>query len=235
MIPSRFLSTVAAFGFAALGVSAGEPNTLTDEEKAAGWKLLFDGATSAGWVGIGTTEFPASGWEVEGGTLHHSNGGGDIVTVESYEDFELTWDWKIPTGANSGVKYNLPDPTKNIGFEYQLLDDENHPDGIKGGRKHQTGSLYDLFEPALDKKVNPVGEWNSSRIVVRGNHVEHWLNGGKTVEFEIGSEALQAAIAESKYKNVPNFGTKLKSPILLQDHGDETTFRSIKIRVLDAK
>jgi hypothetical protein len=231
----RSLAAAFLLTLAALPAFAAEPNTLTDEEKAAGWKLLFDGQTTTGWVAIGKTEFPAEGWVAENGTLHHTKGGGDIVTVDSYDSFELTFDWMIPMGANSGVKYNLPNPAKNIGFEYQLLDDENHPDGIKGGRKHQTGGLYDLIEPALDKKVSPLGEWNSSRILVRGNHVEHWLNGGKTVEFEIGSAELLALVAESKYKKVAGFGTKLSSPILLQDHGDETTFRSIKIRVLDAK
>ena len=218
----------------ALAAHAAEPNTLTAEEKAAGWRLLFDGKTTEGWVGIAKDAFPAQGWVVEDGALVHKakGGGGDIVTKESFSDFELTWDWKVEFGANTGLKYNLPDPKKNVGFEYQLIDDEHHPDGIKGGRLHQTGSLYDAIEPAADKKVNPPGEWNSSRIVVKGNHVEHWLNGAKTVEFELGSSALMEIKAKSKFKKTEGWGEKTSSPILLQDHGDGASFRSIKIRPL---
>ena len=214
-------------------LAAEEPNTLSAAEKAAGWKLLFDGKTTAGWVAIGKSAFPEKGWTVDAGALHLSKGGGggNIVTSEAYQDFELVWDWKIADGANSGLKYNLPDPAKDIGFEYQLLDDEHHPDGVRGGRLHQTAGLYDIIEPAADRKVNPPGQWNTSRIVVKGNHVEHWLNGAKTVEFDMGSDALKAAVAKSKFKNVARFGEKAKSPILLQDHGDEIWVRSVKLRV----
>jgi hypothetical protein len=231
----HLVSLLSLTAFAAVNALAADaPNTLTDSEKAAGWKLLFDGKTNAGWVALGKSEFPA-GWAVEDGLLKRTTGGGDIVTKESYENFELTWDWNIGKAGNSGVKYNLPNPAKNVGFEYQLLDDLNHPDGIKGGRLHQTGGLYDLIEPPADKKLNPPGEWNSSRIVVKGNHVEHWLNGTKTVEFEIGSDDLKARIAKSKYAKVPKFGEKTSSPILLQDHGDAVSFRSVKLRVLSGK
>src|SRR6185369_1044461 len=170
------------------------------------------------WVASGKEEFPSKGWVVEDGTLHHAKGGGggDIVTREMFADFELSWEWKIATGANSGLKYNLPDAKKGIGFEYQLLDDTGHPDGQVGGRLHQTAGLYDVLEPPAERKLNPPGEWNRSRIVVRGNHAEHWLNGAKTVEFEMGSDALKAAIAQSKFKTVAGFGEKTKSPLLLQ-------------------
>jgi hypothetical protein len=217
-------------------VSAAEPNTLTDAEKAEGWKLLFDGKTTQGWVGIGKTEFPAKGWVIADGALHleKGGGGGDIVTREHFENFELIWEWKIGPVGNSGLKYNLPDPKKGVGFEYQMIDDENHPDGVRGGKLHQTAALYDLLEPAGDRKANAVGSWNQSRVVLRGNHVEQWLNGAKTVEFELGSDALKAAIAKSKFKSVPNFGVKTKSPILLQDHGDEVSVRNIKIRTSPA-
>jgi hypothetical protein len=209
-----------------------EPNTLTDAEKSAGWRLLFDGKTPAGWVGIGKDAFPGKGWVIEDGALVHKakEGGGDIVTTEQFSDFELTWEWKVDPGANTGLKYNLPDAKKAVGFEYQLIDDDGHPDGKRGGRSHQTASLYDVLEPAADKKTNPVGQWNSSRVVVKGNHVEHWLNGAKTLEFEMGGEALMAAKAKSKFKNAAGWGEKQKSPILLQDHGDGAAFRSIKIR-----
>jgi len=237
MISPRFLPLVAAFSFLAAASFAADPNTLTDEEKSAGWKLLFDGKTTNGWVAIGKTEFPAMGWSVVDGTLFHAKagGGGDIVTTEKYLNFELTWDWKIGFAANSGVKYNLPIAEKNIGFEYQLLDDDNEPDGKRGGRLHQTASLYDLIEPPVDKKINPIETWNSSRLLVNGNHVEQWLNGAKTVEFEIGSDDLKARIAISKYKAVAHFGEKIASPILLQDHGGEITFRNIKLREINAK
>ena len=221
------LAALTAFVFADV------PNTLTTDEQAAGWRLLFDGKTTAGWRAIGKDEFPAKGWVVEDGVLKHisKGGGGDIVTGEDFENFELSWEWKIGEAGNSGVKYNLPDRNKNIGCEYQLIDDEKHPDGVRGGKSHQTAGLYDLIEPA-DRKTKPVGEWNSSRLVVKSSHVEHWLNGVKTVEFELGSEELKARIAKSKYKKVPGFGEKVKGPILLQDHEDEISFRSIKLRVL---
>jgi len=173
---------------------------------------------------------------VQDGALFHpkGGGGGDIVTTEFFEDFELTWEWKIGQAGNSGLKYNLPNPTKGVGFEYQMIDDEGHPDGKRGGRLHQTGALYDVIEPAADKKMNAVGEWNSSRVVVKGNHVEQWLNGAKTVEFEMGSDALKELVAKSKFKTNAGFGEKTKSPILLQDHGDEVTVRSIKVRTSEA-
>ena len=227
LIPALLaLTTLGAF-------AADEPNTLTAAEKAAGWKLIFDGKTTAGWVALGKTTFPDAGWAVEDGALHHikGGGGGNIVTNESYENFELVWGWKIPQGANSGVKYNFPNPAKDVGFEYQLLDDVNHPDGQRGGRLHQTAGLYDLIEPAEDKKLNPPGQWNTSRILVKGAHVEHWLNGAKTVEFEMGSDALKATVAKSKYKGVAGFGEKTKTQILIQDHGDEIWVRSVKLRV----
>ena len=232
-----FLPIVAAVSFLSLPAFADEANVLTPEEKSAGWELLFDGKTTDGWVAIGKTEFPDKGWSVvEGVLLHaHAGGGGDVVTAKQYDSFELTWDWKIEEAGNSGVKYNLPNPAKNVGFEYQLLDDDKNEDGQKGGRLHQTGSLYDLIEPPEDKKVKPVGEWNSSRLLVKGTHVEQWLNGEKTVEFEIGSSDLLERVAKSKYKKVVGFGLKTKSPILLQDHGSEIAFRSIKIHVLDAQ
>lgn len=235
MIKHLVLHTLALT--TAFAVFAGEPNTLSAEEKAAGWKMLFDGKTPAGWVALGKSEFPEKGWSVKDGALHHekSGGGGNVTTSEKFENYDLTFEWKIGEVGNSGVKYNLVDPAKDLGFEYQLIDDARHPDGIRGGRMHQTGALYDLIEPPADKKVNPVGEWNESRLLVDGNHVEQWLNGVKTVTFEMGSGELKALIAKSKYKNIAGFGDKKASPVLLQDHGDEVTFRSLKIRVLPTK
>jgi hypothetical protein len=222
LIPLLALSTLAI----------AEPNALTSAEKDAGWRLLFDGKTTNGWVAIGKSTFPSKGWIVENGTLKTiaKGGGGDIVTSERFDDFELEWEWQIAEGGNSGIKYNLPDASKGVGCEYQLIDDAKHVDAKLNGGTRTTAALYDVIKPADDKKLKPAGEWNSSRIVVKGNHVEHWLNGAKTVEFEFGSDALKAAVAKSKFKNFPGWGVKTKSPILLQDHGDEITLRSIKIK-----
>jgi hypothetical protein len=211
-----------------------EPNTLTAEEQKDGWKLLFDGKTTTGWRSSGKQEFPAKGWVVEDGLLKHvaKGGGGDIVTVESFDDFEFVWDWKIAPKGNSGIKYNFPDPKRGVGCEYQMIDDEGHPDAKRGGRLHQTAGLYDLLPPPEEVKSKPAGEWNSSKIVVKGNHVEHWLNGTKSVTFELGSEELLARVAKSKYKNAAGFGVKKPGPILLQDHGDEVAVRNLKLRPL---
>lgn len=214
-----------------------EPNTLTDVEKAGGWRLLFDGKTTTGWAALGGKPFPEKGWTVLDGALHHAKGagGGDIVTTEAFEEFELVWEWKIGEGGNSGLKYNLPDPAKGVGFEYQLLDDAKHPDAKLHDGTRTTGSFYDVIPAAADKKLNAPGEWNASRVLVKGSHVEHWLNGGKTVEFELGGDALKAAIAASKFKTAAGFGVRTKSPILLQDHGDEISVRNVKVRALPAK
>ena len=236
MLRRIFLPTAALF-LLAPALLAGEANALTEVEKSAGWRLLFDGKTFGGWQPIGKAGAAITGWVVQDGVLWHAKaaGGGDLVTAESFGDFELVWEWRIGFAANSGVKYEMPDATKGVGFEYQLLDDENEPDGKRGGRLHQTGGLYDLIEPPADKKISLVGEWNASRIVIKGAHVEQWLNGVKTVEFEMGGDDLKARIAKSKYAKIAGFGEKVKSPILLQDHGGEVAFRSIKLRALDAK
>lgn len=213
-----------------------EPNHLTKAEKKDGWRLLFDGKTTAGWRGFNQSTFPGQGWVVEDGTLKHQakGGGGDVITVDRFTDFDLRFQWRVATGANSGVKYFINEERgQPIGHEYQVIDDATHADALRGG-KWQTASLYDLFPPQ-DKMLRPVGEWNESRIFVEGKHVEHWLNGKKVLAYELESSELKAAIAGSKFKNVAGFGTKFKTPILLQDHGDEVAYRSLKIRELGAK
>ena len=243
-----FLPLIAASSDEAMsqqGKDAGPPpNTLTREEKQEGWKLLFDGKTMNGWRGAYRDSLPARGWEVKDGELivQASGGaeaayGGDIVTVDQYSSFELVVDFKMTEGANSGIKYFVTEqqpktPGSAKGLEYQLLDDARHPDaklGIDGNRT--LASLYDLL-PATNKSVNPVGQWNHARIVVRGRHVEHWLNGIKVLEYERGGKEFLAHKAVSKFKDLGGFGEAPKGHILLQDHGDQVFFRNIKIRIL---
>jgi hypothetical protein len=223
-------------GVAALVAGAAEPldppNALSAAEKAAGWRLLFDGKTTQGWRGFRKEAFPAQGWSVEEGCLKHAakGGGGDIVTVDTFEDFELRFEWRIAPGANSGVKYMIVEARGSpIGHEYQVVDDAQHADGRRGP-KWQTGSFYDCLPAATNKVMHPAGQFNQSRILVHGQHVEHWLNETRTVQYELDSDALKAAVAASKFKNVSGFGTKLRGPILFQDHGDEVCFRNVKIR-----
>ncbi len=218
-------------------------NTLTQQDKKEGWKLLFDGKTMSGWRGAYMDSLPRKGWEVKDGMLivRESGGGeaafgGDIVTIDQYSSFELSLEFKLTEGANSGIKYFVTEqqpktPGSAIGLEYQILDDAKHPDaklGINGNRT--LASLYDVM-PAHDKKVNPIGEWNHARIVVKGKHVEHWLNGVKVLQFERGGKEFLAHKAESKFKNRPDFGEAPKGHILLQDHGNQVFYRNIKIRV----
>lgn len=232
------LRTLLALAFAGVATAvAADANALSDAEKAAGWKLLFDGKSLAGWTSFKKTTPPEKGWDIQDGWLHHiaKGGGGDIVSVEKYSEFELSWEWRIAEGGNSGLKYFISDDRKGgaIGHEYQMLDDDKHPDGKKGLNR-QTAAFYDVLEPA-NRPVKKPGEINQSRVLVKGNHVEHWLNGAKVLEYELGSDALKAAIAKSKFKNVEGFGTRLPGRLLLQDHGDEIFIRNLKLRDLAAK
>jgi len=211
---------------------AAEPTPLSAEDKAAGWELLFDGKSTQGWRSHRKTTFPDKGWKVEDGMLKKVAGerGGDIVTERQFGDFELIWDWRIARNGNNGVKYLVTEERSNgPGHEYQLIDDEGHPDG-KRGLKWQTGSFYDVLPPKKDRKMQAPGGWNTSRLLVQGNHVEHWLNGEKVLEYELGSEAVMAAIAQSKFKTAKGFGLKISGRIMLTDHGDECWFRNIRLR-----
>jgi Domain of Unknown Function (DUF1080) len=217
--------------------AAAPPNQLTPEEKKAGWRLLFDGKTTSGWRGFKKTDFPADRWVVKDGALAHiptgagdSHGGGDIVTLDKFAEFDLRFEWRIAPGGNSGLKYFVTEEREGpIAHEYQVLDDAGHPDA-KVGTHRQAAAFYDVLSPAADKPLRPVGQWNESRVLVRGTHVEHWLNGAKVLEYDLGSPALQAAIAKSKFKDVAGFGTKIEGRILLQDHGDEVCYRNLKIQ-----
>jgi hypothetical protein len=220
--------------FAGAGVAVAADNQLSEAEKAAGWKLLFDGKSTAGWHTFKQKSFPAKGWVVEDGWLHClGQKGGDIVSDEQFDQFELQWEWKLEPGGNSGVKYFVA-PTRDsaLGHEYQLLDDDKHPDAKLGQGKRVTASFYDVLKPEVKPPARPLGEINQSRVLVRGEHVEHWLNGVKVLEYECGSPAVKAAVAQSKFKSLADFGTRLKGFILLQDHGNNVWFRNLKIRDL---
>ncbi len=239
------------------------PNYLSPQERVQGWQLLFDGKTTKGWRGVGEEEFPAKGWYVENGELvvedadgAESGNGGDIVTLDEYSTFEFQVDFMYSKGANSGIKYYITEKYGSdmsaIGLEYQILDDENHPDanaGMAGNRK--IASLYDLIPAHKNKIVQKPGKWNHARIVVEGTrydewlkgnnievtefvgaHVEHWLNHRKVLEYERGTQAFYALVARSKYEKWDDFGSWQSGHILLQDHGDEVRFRSIKVRKL---
>lgn len=195
---------------------------------------LFDGKSLAGWRAYGSTNAPGAGWEVVDGMLHKLAGvrGGDIVTTRTFTDFDLEWEWRVAPGGNNGVKYLVNEARKGApGHEYQMIDDAAHSDA-KRGPKWQTASFYDVLPPAADKPTRPGGEWNASRIFVRGNHVEHWLNGARVLAYELGSPETRAAIAQSKFRNAAGFGDKITGPILLTDHQDETWFRNIRIKEL---
>lgn len=222
-------------------------NKLTAQEKKEGFKLLWDGKTSNGWRGAFRQDFPTHGWEMKDGILTvlpsnggEEGGGGDIVTVDTYSAFELRFQFRLTPGANSGVKYFVTEAEATggksaIGLEYQVLDDERHPDAKLGRDGDRTlSSLYDLIpRKNTPAAMKPIGEWNEGRIIVRpDNHVEHWLNGYKMVEYERGSEAYRQLVAISKYKNWKDFGEAKAGHILLQDHGNKVSFRDIRIKTL---
>jgi hypothetical protein len=236
----------------AVAVAAAAPNELTAAEAAAGWQLLFDGKTLRGWHGLGFADTPPGLWAVEDGAIKHVDHGRgpvqadgqpltgmDLITDQSFGDFELAWQWKIAEAGNSGVKYNVSEalstamdpPHAAKGWEYQVNDDEKNEDAKLA--THRSGALYDMLPPNERKRVNPAGQWNASAIVFRGTHGEHWLNGEKIVDFDLGTARFDSAFAASKYHSYPSwFPTRRKGQIVLQDHGDVVWFRTIRIREL---
>jgi hypothetical protein len=260
-----WLRLVCAVGLALLACTTGREsqgttqgerqpmlNTVTPAEEDAGWRLLFDGSTLDGWRGVGRDSIPSAHWIVEDGSIRKvasgevptaADGqpleGGDILTVERFRDFELSLEWRVSPGGNSGIKYNVSEemstavtPTHAaLGFEYQVLDDDLHPDALNGPTR-TAAALYDLVPPGSAKSLRPVGSYNEARIVFRGRHGEHWLNGAKVLEFELGSTSFDSALAASKYQPIAGFADKRTGHIVLQDHGDDVWFRNIKVREL---
>ncbi|MCX6327379.1 MAG: DUF1080 domain-containing protein [Bacteroidia bacterium] len=216
-------------------VDKGLDNTLTKQEVKEGWKLLWDGKTTTGWRGYITPAFPETGWEIKDGILTvlpsqgQAKSGGDIITIDTYKNFELTVDFLFAPGANGGIKYFI-DGKSNVGCEYQILDDKLHPDAKAGINGNLTlAGLYDLITPR-SKIDNGPDKWNTAKIIVKSNHVEHWLNGQLTVSYERGDVAWKALVATSKFKGKANFGEAAEGHILLQDHKCKVSFKNIKIR-----
>jgi hypothetical protein len=214
-------------------LALGVMNMASPRDDPGTWRPLFDGKTTAGWRGFRAKQMP-DGWKVVDGALTRVAKAGDIVTTDEFADFELTLDWKIAKGANSGVFYRVVENDEDesmwmVAPEYQLIDDKGYPQKLKDTQ--HTGANYDLQPPARDVS-KPAGEWNTSRILAKGKHVEHWLNGVKLVEYDIGSPAWEQLVAKSKFKDHPRYARAPKGRIGIQDHGDWTAFRNIRIREL---
>ena len=207
------------------------------EKKSAklekGFMALFDGKSTNQWMNARSGKFPAKGWTIEDGCLKCApkGGGGDIITRGTYEQFDFRFEWKVAKGANSGVKYFIIRERGPLGHEYQVIDDAGYPDG----GKHSTASFYDVLAPAKDKPIKPAGEFNTSRIVVKGQTVKHFLNGKVVLTYKLGSDEVKAAVARSKFRKLDVFGVRLAGHILLQAHGGEVWYRNIRIRDLSKK
>jgi hypothetical protein len=218
------LGTLAAGGIAAQSTM----NTISAQERAGGWRLLFDGHTTAGWRGFRQTTLPA-GWQAIDSELTRVGQAGDIVTIDEFDDFELTLDWKLSPNGNSGVFYRVTeddDVMWHTAPEYQIIDNA-YKEPLKPGQ--YTGANYDLHPPSRDV-TKPIGAWNQTRLLVRGAHVEHWLNGVKVVEYELWTADWERRVRASKFKDYVNYGRTRRGHIGLQDHGDRAAYRNIKIR-----
>jgi hypothetical protein len=203
---------------------------LTTAAQQSGWRSLFDGKTTAGWRGYRQKAIP-DGWKVANGALTRAGTGGDIITIDQFGDFELTLEWNVAAGGNSGIFFRVTEDAEVMWHgapEIQVIDN-----AYKGGLKPEqtAGANYDLHAPARDV-TRPPGTWNDMRILVKGNYVEQWLNGVKVVEYELGSEDWQRRVRASKFRDYPSYGKAARGHIGLQDHGDKVAYRNIRIREL---
>jgi hypothetical protein len=254
--PRRPLLVLALVTLAACSPADANDRPVATEAAATGgseWQPLFDGSSFAGWRGIESEAIPEGHWVIEGGVVRKiassdvptaADGqplvGGDIMTVDTYTDFELSFEWKVAPGANSGIKYNVSQAmsvasvptTAALGFEYQVLDDDLHPDALNGETR-QAAALYDMIPPSAEKSLRPVGEFNEGRIVFANGHGEHWLNGVKVLEYDVGSERFEELLAASKYAPIDGFADLRAGHIVLQDHSDDVWYRNIRIRVIE--
>lgn len=235
----RYLATCGMTALVASACAGGgdavadqeQHNTLTAEERAAGWELLFDGSTTDAWRGFRLDSIP-EGWQAVDGALTRVGRGGDIITTDQFGDFELTLDWKVAEGGNSGILFRVTEEADRVwksGPEMQVLDDERHPDGR--APVTSAGSNYALHAPT-EHAVHPAGTWNSVRLVVQGHHVQHWLNGVLVVEYDLGTPQWEEMVAATKFDTLPFYGRVPVGHIALQDHGDWVAYRNIKIRRL---
>jgi len=225
-------------------------NELSLEEKKEGWELLFDGKTLKGWRGLGRDTVESDYWKVENGTIHKIDNrdvpenkrvenGGDLTTINTYGNFELSFEWKIKDAGNSGIKYNVSEEISKkygsgynaLGFEYQILDDDDPLYAKELKNSQFTASLYDMIA-RKGGKLNPAGEYNSGKIILNGTHGEHWLNGKKVVEFEFGTAQFDSLFRVSKYSKYPDFEKRRSGLIVITNHSDESWYRNIKIRRL---
>ncbi|HUE86078.1 MAG TPA: DUF1080 domain-containing protein [Vicinamibacterales bacterium] len=216
-----------------IGIMSAEQsvNALTAAEQAEGWKLLFDGKTLQGWRAF-RSPAPPGGWKAIEGELVRQDKGGDLMTAEQFDDFELRLEWKVTTSGNSGIMFRVTDEgnqTYETGPELQILDNAGHKDGKDP--MTSAGSNYAMHPPVRDV-TKPVGEWNEVRLIVDGAHVEHWMNGVKLLEYELWSEDWGKRVKASKFAKMPGYGRAKRGHIVLQDHGDLVWFRNIKIKPL---
>lgn len=211
------------------GPAAQVPNTLTPDERAAGWRLLFDGKTIDRWRGFRQQSVPP-GWQVVDGAITRVAGGPDLVSVEEFGSFEFRFDWMVAPGGNSGIMFRVTETegaTYHTGPEYQVLDNARHADGKSP--LTSAAACYGLYPPSKDAS-RPPGTWNEGRLVVAGNRVEHWLNGERTVAYEIGSADWNARVAGSKFNEWKQFGKAARGRLAIQEHGEGVSFRNLKIK-----
>jgi hypothetical protein len=222
---------VLSLGLQSAVASKPAPNALTAAEKADGWQLLFDGHTLDAWRGYRRETLPEAGWDIKDGTVRTvpKVKGAELITRQKFSDFEFAWEWRVAPGGNNGVKYFVTEERpQSPGHEYQMIDDAGYPGKLGPG--HLTADFYDVLPAAGDKPLRPAGEWNGSRIVVRGARVEHWLNGKNVLTYELGSPAVKAGIEKSKFKGHQGFGEKIAGHLMLTYHQDECWYRNLKIR-----